>query len=73
MLYVHSRGSQRVIVVKKNLPANAEDIEIWVRSLDRDYLEEGMAIHSSILAWKTLWTEEPGGLQPIGSHRAEHD
>ena len=32
-----------------------------------DLLEEGMATHSSILAWRTPWTEEPGGLQPIGS------
>ena len=32
-----------------------------------DTLEEGMATHSSILAWRTPWTEEPGGLQPMGS------
>ena len=37
---------------------------MWVRSLGRkDPLEEGMATHSSILAWRTPWTEEPGGLQ----------
>ena len=34
-----------------------------------DLLEEGMAIHSSILAWRIPWTEQPGGLQSIGSHR----
>ena len=40
------------------------------RSLGReDLLEKGMAIHSSILAWKIPWTEEPGGLQSMGSHR----
>ena len=39
-----------------------------VRSLDGDgHLEKEMATHSSILAWKILWTEEPGGLQPWGS------
>ena len=36
-------------------------------------LEEGMAIHSRILAWRIPWTEEPGGLQSIGSHRIGHD
>ena len=45
-----------------------------VRSLDReDPLEEGMAIHSSILAWEIPWTEEPGGLQPMGSQRVGHN
>ena len=38
-----------------------------------DPLEKGMAIHSSILAWRTPWTEESGGLQSIGSQRAGHD
>ena len=36
-------------------------------------LEEGMATHSSILAWGIPWTEEPGGLQSLGSHRVGHD
>ena len=45
-----------------------------VRSLGReDLLEEGMATHSSILAWRIPWTEEPGGLQSTGSHRVEHN
>ena len=45
-----------------------------VRSLDReDPIEEGMAIHSSILAWETQWTEEPGRLQSVGSQRVGHD
>ena len=40
----------------------------WVRPLGReDSLEEGMATHSSILAWRIPWTEEPGGLQSMGS------
>ena len=36
-------------------------------------LEEGMATHSSVLAWRILWTEEPGGLKSIGSQRVGHD
>ena len=51
-----------VALVVKNLPANAGDIEMWVRSLGRkDPLEDGMTTHSSILAWRIPWTEEPGG------------
>ena len=38
-----------------------------------DPLEKGMATHSSILAWRIPWTEEPGGLQPMGSQRVGHD
>ena len=58
----------------KNLPASAGDLEMWVQSLGQeDPLEEGMAIHSSSLAWRTLWTEETGGLQSIESQRVGHD
>ena len=47
---------------------------MWVRSLGLDDpLEEGMATHSSILAWRMTWTEEPGGLRSIGSRRVGHD
>ena len=43
---------------------------MWVQSLGReDSPEEGMATHSSILAWRIPWTEQPGGLQSIGSQR----
>ena len=46
----------------------------WVQSLGQeDPLEKGMAIHSSILAWKTQWTEEPGRLQSMESQRVGHD
>ena len=38
-----------------------------------DPLEEGMATHSSTLAWKISWTKEPGGLQSVGSQRVGHD
>ena len=48
--------------------------ETQVRSLGwEDLLEKEMAHHSSTLAWKIPWTEEPGGLQPMGSQRVEHD
>ena len=58
----------------KNLPAMRETEESWARSPDRgESLEKGMATHSSILAWRILWTEEPGGLQFMGSQRAGHD
>ena len=48
--------------------------EAWVRSLGWEYpLEEGMATHSSILAWKIPWTVEPGRLPSMGSQRVGHD
>ena len=48
--------------------------ETQVRSLGwEDLLEEEMATHSSILAWRIPWTEEPGGLQSMGSQRVRHD
>ena len=48
--------------------------ETWVGSLGwEDPLEEGVATHSSILAWEIPWTEEPGGLQPLGSQRVRCD
>ena len=48
--------------------------ETWVRSLGQeDPLEEGMAAHPSILAWRIPWTEEPGRLQSMGSQRVRHD
>ena len=48
--------------------------ETWVRSLGwEDPLEKGMASHSSILAWRTAWTEEPDGLQSKGSQTVRHD
>ena len=47
---------------------------MWVLSLGwEDPLEEGIATQSSILAWRTPWTEEPGGLQSMGSQRVRHD
>ena len=48
--------------------------ETWVQSLGReDLLEKEMATHSSILAWKIPWMEEPGRLQSMGSQRVRHN
>ena len=58
----------------KNLPVMQVLQETWVQSLGWDHpLEEEMATHSSILAWEIPWTEEPGGLQFMGSQRIRHD
>ena len=55
----------------KNLP---EMQDTQVHSLDQeDLLEKGMATHSRILTWKIPWTEEPRGLQFMGSQRVRHD
>ena len=60
-------GAQMV----KNLPAM---LETWIPSLGQeDSLKKGMAIHSSILAWRIPWTEEPGRLQSMGSQWVRHD
>ena len=57
----------------KNLPANTGK-EMRVQSLGcKDPLEEGMATHSRILAWRISWTEEPCGLQSMGSQRVRHN
>ena len=64
------KGTSLVAHLVKNLPATQE---IQVRSLGwKDPLEKGMTTHSSILAGRILWTEEPGGLQSMGS-RVRHD
>ena len=58
----------------KNLPANAGDVETQVQSLGReDSLEEGMAAHLSILAWRISWTESSGELKSIESQRPGHN
>ena len=58
----------------KNLPAMWEPREMQVRSLHQeDPLEEEMATHSSILAWRSPWTEEPGSRQSLGSQRVRRD
>ena len=68
------RGASPGGPVIKNLPANVGDAGDTVWSLGQeDPLVEAMATHSSILAWRIPWTEEPGGLQSMGSHRVRHD
>ena len=63
-------ASELVAKMVKNLPAMQE---IWILSLGKeDSLEEVMATHSSILAWRIPWTEEPRGLQSIGLQRVGH-
>ena len=64
-------GGGSVAQMVKNLPATQKT---KVQSLGwEDPLEKEMVIHSSILAWRIPWTEEPGGLQSMGSHRVGHD
>ena len=64
------KGASLVAQVVKNLPAMWET---QVQSLGQeDPLERGMATHSSMLGWEIPWTEEPGGLQSMGSQRVEH-
>ena len=68
-----SKGNEASLVdqLVKNLPAMQET---QVRSLaQEDPLEEGMTTRSSIIAWRTPWTEELGGLQSMGSQRVGHD
>ena len=58
----------------KNLPAMQERQDMWVQPLGwEDPLEKEMAIHSSILAWKIPWMEEPGRLQSMWLQRVGHD
>ena len=60
-----------MVLVVKNPPAHAGDVRNPSLGWE-DPLEEGKATHSSILVWRIPWTEEPGGLQSVGSHRAGH-
>ena len=58
----------------KNSPANAGDVrDLGSIMGQNDLLEEGMATHSSIHAWRIPWTEEPGGLQSMALHGVGHD
>ena len=65
------KGASLVAQMVKNLPAV---LKTWVQSLGQeDPLEEEMATHSTVLAWRSPWTEEPGKLQSMGLHRVRHD
>ena len=63
----------KVFIYGASLEANLSAMwEIWVQSLGQeDTLKKEMAIHSSILAWRIPWTEEPGGLQSMGSKESD--
>ena len=64
-------GASLVAQMVKSLPAVGKT---WVQSLGwEDSLEKEMATHSSTLAWKIPWMEEPGRLQSVGSQRVGHD
>ena len=66
--------ASKVALMIKNPSASAGDTEMWVRYVDQeDTLEETKATHSSVLAWRIPWTEEPGGLQSMGLQRVGHD
>ena len=67
---VHLLNGKLVVVVIKNLPANAGNVINAGSILDQEEpLEEGMAMHPSIHAWRIPWTEEPGRLWSIVSQR----
>ena len=69
-MQLNDQVSSPVAQTVKNLPAMQET---WVQSLGQeDLLQEEMATHSSVLAWKILWTEEPGRLQSIGLQPVGH-
>ena len=66
-------GASPMVQRVKNPPAVQEMQETWVQTLGwEDPLKEGMAIHSSILAWKIPWTKEPDWIQFMGSQRVGH-
>ena len=72
--HTHTHRVFRSGSVVKNQLAMQESQEMWVWSLGgKDPLEESMATHCSFLAWRILWTEEPGRLQSMGSQRVGHD
>ena len=62
-----------MVLAVTNLPAKAEVIRDTGSIPGKIPLEESMAIHSNVLAWKIPQTEEPGGLQSMGSRRVGHD
>ena len=65
-------GVSQVGLVVENPPASAGDIRTWVPSLgQKDPLEEEMTTPCSMLAWRIPWTEEPGGLQSMGSQKSQ--
>ena len=64
-------GASLVAQMVKNLPA-MQEAQVWSLSWEEP-LEKGVTPHSSIVVWRIPWTEEPGGLQSVGSQRIGHD
>ena len=69
---VYMYGASLVAQMVKNLPSMQETLG-WIPLGQEDPLEEGMATHSSILAWRIPWTEEPGGLWSMGLQTVGHN
>ena len=66
--------ASQVVLMVKNLPANAGNVkDVGSIPGSKDSLEEGMATHSSILAWRISWTEHTAGPESTGSLRVRHD
>ena len=74
MIYILPLGRLPRWLSGKGYTANAGDAEMRVQSLGQeDLLEQKMATHSSIVAWKVPWTEDPGWLESAGSQRIGQD
>ena len=70
-VYIKCQMASLVSQMIENLPVIQET---WVQSQGQeDPLKKGMATHTSVLAWRIPWTEEPGRLQSMGSQRVGHD
>ena len=73
-IFYSSLGASQVVLAAKNLPANTGDVRGMVHFLGWEGpLEECTETHSSTLAWRIPWTEEPGRLRSIGSQKTRHD
>ena len=74
MVFQKSYGNNGTFLVAQTVKCLPTMWETQVQSLGwKDFLEKEMATHSSILAWKILWTEKPGRLQSMGLQRVGHD
>ena len=73
-VFKEHKSTRRASLVAQRVKSPPAMQETQVRSLGWERaLEKGVATHSSVLAWRTPWTEEPGGLQSMGSQRVRHD
>ena len=73
-MFISISDVYRILLVAQTVKHLPTMQETWVRSLGQeDLLEKEMATHSSTLAWKIPWTEEPGRLQSMGSQRVGHN